>query len=163
MSQSDTLTSSLISPEPVWQTLAEFVLPCHFDSERLALIKVAEAVQALALSLTYLERLKMAVAEAIFNAIAQSRQDQPDSAVVIRVQVSEKAIRGCSNGQGNVKLGLEPETSSLVAELSRQPVLRGWGFFLIEKTSNSMSSNEVQPTIELFLYLEGEDDELPTA
>lgn len=146
MSQNDTPASYPIAPNPTWHTLAEFALRNQPDSEQLARSTMAEVVASLRLSTAHLERLKTAVARATGNALEHGRRNQTDLPIVIRVQVSEKALHGSS----------EPST-----KFSGQQTSRGWGFFLIEKMMNDRrtSADEAHHTIELFLYLEGENDE----
>lgn len=159
MSQRNPTTSP--SPNPAWQTLDEFTLPNELDSERLALLKVTEAVRDLRLPAAHLERLKTAVAEATLNAIEHGNRLRPDLPVLIRVQVSEKALRVCVTDQGKNGPFPKPEAPNLEAKLSGQQALRGWGFFLIEKMIDSLrvTGDKAQYTIELFLYLEGGIDD----
>lgn len=132
------------SPNPTWQTLAEIVLPGQLGSERLALQKVAEVVRELYLPTAHLERLKTALAEAVLNAIEHGGRSRLDLPLVIRVQVSAKALQDCVNEPAN-------------PELADRPLLRGWSFFLIEKMRDDLglSDADAHHTIELFLYLEG--------
>lgn len=132
------------SPNPPWQTLAEFVLPGQLGSERLALHQVTEAVQELYLPASHLERLKTALAEAVLNAIEHGGRSRLDLPLLIRVQVSEKALQGCV-------------TEPVRSELAGQSLLRGWSFFLIEKMMDDLGLGgaDAHHTIELFLYLEG--------
>lgn len=150
------MNQSSLSPNPTWQTLAEFALPSQLDSEHLALLKVTEAVRELRLPAAHLERLKTAVAEATLNAIEHGNRSRPDLPVLIRVQVSQKALRVCVTDQGS-GLSAEPATPDLAAKLTGRQPLRGWGFFLIEKTMDHLrlSGDDAHHTIELFLYLEG--------
>lgn len=144
------------SPNPTWQTLAEFALPSQLDSEQLALLKVTEAVRELHLPAAHLERLKTAVAEATLNAIEHGNRSRPDLPVLIRVQVSQKALRVCVTDQGS-GFRAKPAAPDLAGKLSGRQPLRGWGFFLIEKTMDDLrlSGDDAHHTIELFLYLEG--------
>lgn len=138
------MNHSSLSPNPTWQTLAEISLPGQPGSERLALHRVTEAVRELYLPAVHLERLKMAVAEAALNAIEHGSRSRLDLPLVIRVQVSAKALQDCVNEPAN-------------PELADRSLLRGWSFFLIEKMMDDLrlSDTDAHHTIELFLYLEG--------
>jgi anti-sigma regulatory factor (Ser/Thr protein kinase) len=140
---------------PAWQTLAELVLPSQLDSDRQARAQVAEVVRLLNLPETHLERLKTAVAEATLNAIEHGNRYRPDAPVIIRVQVSEHALRVSITDQGREPIS-PPEPPDLAAKVSGQQTLRGWGFFLIERMVDELQVREdgAQHTIELFLYLE---------
>jgi anti-sigma regulatory factor (Ser/Thr protein kinase) len=153
----DPTPSTHIPPAPTWQTLAEFILPSELESEHRALEKVTEAVQALTLPAMRLERLRTAVAEATLNAIEHGNRYRPDLPVVIRVLVSEKTLLVRVTDQGGGDPIVKPEKPNLGAKLAGQQSLRGWGFFLIEKTMDDtrITSDEAHHTIELFLYLEG--------
>jgi len=141
--------------EPAWQTLAEFVLPSQRDSDRQARAQVAEAVAPLKLPEAHLERLKTAVAEATLNAIEHGNRYRPDAPVIIRVQVSEQALRVSVTDRGGGPIS-PPQPPDLAAKVSGQQTLRGWGFFLIERMVDELQVREdgAQHTIELFLYLE---------
>jgi anti-sigma regulatory factor (Ser/Thr protein kinase) len=158
MTQSNHAPSPYARPEPAWQTLAEFILPSELDSEPLALEKVVEAVQPLNLSMTHLERLKTAVAEATLNAIEHGNRYRPDLPVAIRILASAKTVTVSITDQGSGPIP-EPQSPDLAAKVAGQQPPRGWGFFLIEKTVDAfrISGDEAHHTIELFLYLEGKE------
>ncbi len=142
--------------EPVWQTLAEFALPSQPDSDRQARAQVGEVVRPLSLPAAYLERLKIAVAEATLSAIEHGNRYQSDLPVVIRVLVSEKSLPVRIADQDGYPIP-PPEKPNLAAKLAGQQPPRSWGFFLIEKTVDDlrMMGDEAHHTIELFLYFEG--------
>jgi anti-sigma regulatory factor (Ser/Thr protein kinase) len=149
--------STYPTPDPAWQTLAEFSLPSQPGYDRQARTHVAEAVRPLNLPAAHLERLKTAVAEATLNAIEQGSRYRPDVPVLIRALVSEKTLLARVTDQGNGGPSPKAETPDLAARLAGQQPLRGWGFFLIEKMMDDLrvTGDEAHHTIELFLYLEG--------
>jgi serine/threonine-protein kinase RsbW len=159
--QSNPNDSTYPSQTPVWQTLAEFILPSQLDSERQARAQIAEVVHPLKLPEAHLERLKTAVTEATLNAIEHGNRYRPDTPVIIRVQISEQALRVSITDQGGGPIP-SPEPPNLEAKLSGRQGPRGWGFFLIEKMVDNLqiSEDEAHHSIELFLYLEGGENQI---
>jgi anti-sigma regulatory factor (Ser/Thr protein kinase) len=145
-----------LTPEPAWQTLAEFSLPSQPGSDRLAWTGVATALQRLNLSPTDLDRLKTAVAEATLNAIEHGNQYQADLPVAVRILASDQAITIHITDQGGGPIPA-PESPDLAAKVAGQQSRRGWGFFLIQKMVDDVriTSDGGHHTSELFLYLEG--------
>ena len=153
----DLASATSSTPERVWQILAEFSLPGELSTEHLGRVKLAEAVQGLNLPVTNLERLNVAVARAILNAIDHGHRPQFEASLMIRILISNQAqllriINRASDG-----LLPEPETPDLASNLADQELPQGWGFFLIEKRADDppLRGEEAHHTIELFLYLEG--------
>ncbi len=89
---------------PVWYLLADFTQRDEPAGE-LAMQQVTAAVRGCAISPSYLERVRMAVA----GAVSQARRDSAGGRVSVRVYVST--------------LSQADEEQS-----------HGWGFFLVEKT-----------------------------
>ncbi|MFQ5595445.1 MAG: ATP-binding protein [Anaerolineae bacterium] len=143
-----------------WRTLAEFTVPSEPGNERLAMEKVTEAVQELNLPKARLERLKTAVAEATMNAIEHGHDYQPELLVSIRLLTSGTALSVQITDQGGSQPIPEPETPDLAAKLAGQQTPRGWGLFLIDKMVDEMNvtSDETHHTVELILYLEGDEN-----
>jgi hypothetical protein len=120
-----------------WHTLVEFSLRNEASSESLAkqsALAVIEAVSILHLPAGRLAGLKAAVESAALNAFEHRDRLHPELPVSLCVYTSEKA-----DLPGTEQL---PGTS------------RGWGFFFIEKLSETMSSED-HPVVQLFLYQEG--------
>lgn len=69
--------------------LADFTVASEPGNERIAMDRVAEAIEPLDLSPAITERLKTAVAEATMNAIEHGNQNQPDLPVQVRVLIRE--------------------------------------------------------------------------
>jgi serine phosphatase RsbU (regulator of sigma subunit)/anti-sigma regulatory factor (Ser/Thr protein kinase) len=104
-------------------------------NERLAMDRVAAAVEPLGLSADRVERLKTAVSEAAMNAIEYGSRGQPDVPIRIRVTASATAVRvrivDAGLG-GDVPIG-SAEVPDLDAKLAGLQKPRGWGLFLIEQ------------------------------
>jgi len=145
-----------------WQTLAEFAVPSEPGNERLAMERVATAVQKLNLSPMDLERLKTAVAEATENAIEHGNRYQPDWLVSIRVLASRTAVAVTVSDRGSGGRFPEPETPDLRAKLAGQQSPRGWGLFLIEHLVDEMRvlGDDTHNTLELYLYWKETDSEI---
>jgi anti-sigma regulatory factor (Ser/Thr protein kinase) len=140
-----------------WRTLAQFSLPSMPGNEREAMQRVADEVQEIGLSGTYLERLKTAVAEATMNAIEHGNKNRPELPVQVELWTSETALRVRIIDQGGGQPIPEPEAPNLEAKLAGLQTPRGWGLFLIKNLMDEMHliNNETHHTIELILYLEG--------
>ena len=161
MTTDNNRSSTCVAESPAWDTLAEFSLPSEVGSERVAMLRVAELVQPLGLAPSRVERLKTAVAEATLNAIEHGNRYQADLPVTIRVMTSKacRALAVTVTDQGTSGRLPERVMPDLAAKLAGQQSPRGWGFFLIEKMVDGMrvTSDDAHHTIELFLYLEGEE------
>lgn len=130
----------------IWQTLSEFTLPGKPGYEHLALGHVIEVLQSLNWPKAHLARLKQAVSEALLKAIERSPPEGSAHWLLLRVLIPEDFLAR----QGTDTAGHEPTPLSLP---------QGWGFFLIERAVPATSSAPSY-LIELFLYLEGEADDL---
>lgn len=143
------------SSQPTWKTLAELILPNQPGTDGLAQDLVTATVRSLHLSPADLERVEMAVAKAILNAIESGIGYRSDLPVSVLVRVSAKAVAEKITYQGDAPVP-DPETPNLTAKVLTQESSHGWGLFLIERMVS-----EFQPiyegthhTIELFLYPE---------
>jgi anti-sigma regulatory factor (Ser/Thr protein kinase) len=152
---------SCTTEDSAWDTLAEFSLPSEAGNEREAVRRVAELVGPLGLGPARTERLKTAVAEATLNAIEHGNRFRADLPVAIRVVTSKagRALAVAVTDQGTSGPLPERVVPDLSAKLAGQQSPRGWGFFLIEKMVDDLrvTSDDAHHTIELFLYLEGEE------
>jgi anti-sigma regulatory factor (Ser/Thr protein kinase) len=113
------------------QQLAAFSIPSARGNERIAIVRVAEAVRGLGLSAASLERLKTAVAEATLNAMEHGNHFQPDQPVTITVARSANDLIITvvdSGGPVPAEAISEPD---LEAKLAEKQSPRGWGLFLI--------------------------------
>ena len=144
-------TPSVQSPrEYLWQTLIEFTLPGEPGSERLAVDRVAQAVQRLNWSAAQLEQLRLALARAARKAAECNCRYDSDGSLLIRVLAPENDPTTQEANQA----GGQP-TQRQMADRQVQPVGRppshGWGFFLIEKAAPD-SDGAGRHLLELFLY-----------
>jgi serine phosphatase RsbU (regulator of sigma subunit)/anti-sigma regulatory factor (Ser/Thr protein kinase) len=146
-----------------WQTLAELTVPSQPGNERIAMEQVAEAVEVLHLPVKRLDQLKTAVAEATMNAMEHGNHYLPDRPVTIKVLASQVALSVRITDHGGTLIlpsetGIEaPDIEAKLAELQTP---RGWGLFLIKHMVDEMniSSDESHHTVELIMYLKGEDN-----
>jgi serine/threonine-protein kinase RsbW len=122
--------------------ITSFTLPSEQGNERLALAKVAEAVEGLGLAGARLERLKTAVAEATMNAIEHGNHNRPETPVDIEVMQSGGeiviTISDLGGGTGPAEEAEETEEPDLVRKLDGDQSPRGWGLFLIKNMVDAM-------------------------
>lgn len=142
-----------------WHTLDEFI-PCGaLGSERQAAERVARLVRELGIESQSLQRIKVAVAQAVLNVIDHSSHQPPESQVCIRVMAlkadSVTLDSEMVNSQQNIAQANQvAPTMHREAELSS----RSWGFFLVGKSKGALlpTYGGAPYTIELFLYPEGD-------
>jgi hypothetical protein len=136
-----TTNQSIQSLGAEWCLLAEVAVTGETDQKLLAIEQVIETVEAFRLSDRRMEQLKTAVTKAVLSEVKLFNQDSAQHPVSIRIMASPEAVDARSN----------PEESEAC----------GWGFFLIEKMSEeAWPRGETScHMIELFLYLEGEDQD----
>ena len=141
-----------------WQLLAEFSLPSEPGNEIQAMQTVVNAVQALDLPNTILERLKTAVAETTMNAIEHGNKYREDLPVDILVRASRTALSIRITDRGGGKVIPEPQTPNLEAKLAGLQSPRGWGLFLIKNMVDEMhiTADEIHHTVELIFHLSGD-------
>jgi len=141
--------------------LADFTLPNEPGNERLAMQKVAAAIEELRPSEQRLERLKTAVAEATMNAMEHGNKYRAEVPVEVQVEVADRnlMVRITDSGSGPppAKGGEVPD---LEAKLGGAQTPRGWGLFLIERMVDEVrvSGNSDYHTIELLIGLEESKD-----
>jgi serine phosphatase RsbU (regulator of sigma subunit)/anti-sigma regulatory factor (Ser/Thr protein kinase) len=146
-----------------WQTLAELTVPSQPGNERIAMEQVIEAVHGLHLPGKRLDQLKTAVAEATMNAMEHGNHYLPDRPVFIKVLASQGALSVRITDHGGTRI-LPPdpgnEVPDIEAKLAELQTPRGWGLFLIKHMVDEMniSSDESHHTVELIMYLKGEDN-----
>ena len=143
------------------RTLAELSIPSEPGNERRAMEEVAAVVSDLGLSENTLERLKTAVAEATMNAMEHGNRYNPEVPVEIQVWRLEKCllVRIIDRGSGPPP-SPNAQTPDIEAKLEGMQTPRGWGLFLIKNMVDEMrvSGNPDHHTIELVIYLKGDDD-----
>ncbi|HEX2756304.1 MAG TPA: SpoIIE family protein phosphatase [Candidatus Limnocylindrales bacterium] len=123
-------------PSTTVDVIAEFELPGAFGNERLAMERVATAVESIGLPPDRLERLKTAVSETAMNAIEYGSAGDPEVPVRIRIerQPTELVVRIADAGLGGTVPDLaDAEVPDLDAKLAGLQKPRGWGLFLIQQ------------------------------
>jgi serine phosphatase RsbU (regulator of sigma subunit)/anti-sigma regulatory factor (Ser/Thr protein kinase) len=140
--------------------LAEFEVASAEGNERVAIARVAEAVDGLGIAESRLERLKTAVGEATMNAMEHGSRYREDRPVSVRVLTGDGLVRVQITDLGGAPPELEHEVPDLEAKLEGLQRPRGWGLFLIENMVDETreTSDGEHHTLELGLRLEGDDD-----
>jgi anti-sigma regulatory factor (Ser/Thr protein kinase) len=141
--------------------LTDFTLPNQPGNERLAMEKVARAIEELRPSEQRLERLKTAVAEATMNAMEHG--NRYDSQVPVNIQVAlikQRLVVRIIDRGSSAPSSQTPEMPDLQAKLEGTQTPRGWGMFLIERMVDEVrvSGNPDHHTIELIMLLEAGKD-----
>jgi len=138
------------------QILAEFDVPSQPGNELEAMKRVVQAVQPLNLPIDRLERLKTAVAEGTMNAMEHGNRYQIDLPVIVRVILTDDALRVKITDRGGGRPIHEAETPNLEAKLEGLQSPRGWGLFLIKNMVDDMNitNDDIYHTIELVFYLQ---------
>ena len=148
-------------------TILEFEVPGEPGNERVAMDRVAAAVEPLGLTPARLERLKTAVSEATMNAIEYGSGNSPDIPVEIAVASSngELHVRITDRALGGPIPGDDAEQPDLEAKLAGLQKARGWGLFLIRKMVDrvDVTPGDGRQTVTLTMALKGEDDERESA
>jgi len=149
-----------------WRTVREWTLASEPGNERTAIQQVVEASDGLGVAPDRLERLKTAVGEATMNAMEHGNHYQSDLPVSIALLKAPGAVAVRITDQGGNKQPIpEPETPDLEAKLAGLQTPRGWGLFLIKNLVDEMhvASDERHHTVELIMYLEGDEHARQTA
>ncbi len=148
-------------PDPAAErVLLQVSLPGAAGNERLAMDRVAEAVEPLGLEPARFERLKTAVSEAAMNAIEYGSQNDPAIPVEIEAVVvdDDLIVRISDRGLGG-PMG-EAEEPDIDKKLAGEQKPRGWGLFLIKHMVDAMevTTHGTGQTVSLTLHLKGVDD-----
>ncbi len=148
-----------IPEDAPWKVLAEWAVPSAPGNERLAVRQVAAVMEAVQVPARRLERLKTAVAEATMNAMEHGNHYRPDLPVDIQVLASDSAIAVRITDRGGNQAIPEALVPDIEAKLAGLQTPRGWGLFLIKNLMDEMhvTSDETHHTVELILYLEGDE------
>jgi anti-sigma regulatory factor (Ser/Thr protein kinase) len=139
--------------------LADFTLPNEPENERLAMEKVAGAIEQLRPSEQRLERLKTAVGEATMNAMEHGNKYRAEVPVEVMVLVEDQDLMVRITDRGS---GPPPsqggDAPDLEAKLEGMQTPRGWGLFLIKSMVDEMSitGDDGHHTIELVVRLGAE-------
>ena len=124
-----------------------------------SLQRIASAVRLLCLPETRVTQLQAALADAVYNAMAHTTGDQCDLAVSMRVLAPtlECLQAGLDDGRLAAAPGDDNDAGAPGGEDQPNGRVRGWGFFVIEKTAGACQLGDpVHHMIDLFLYVEGE-------
>jgi serine phosphatase RsbU (regulator of sigma subunit)/anti-sigma regulatory factor (Ser/Thr protein kinase) len=138
-----------------------FSIPGEEGNERLAMDRVAAAVDGLGLPAARLERLKTAVSEAAMNAIEYGSQGRADVPVDIEVETTAESI--VVRITDRALSGFVPddaESPDIELKLAGEQKPRGWGLFLIKNMVDSMdvSSDGSSQTVSLTMAREEHSD-----
>jgi serine phosphatase RsbU (regulator of sigma subunit)/anti-sigma regulatory factor (Ser/Thr protein kinase) len=141
------------------RVMAEFEIASKPGNERVAIERIAEAIQRLELPKRRLDRLKTAVAEAAMNAIEHGNSGDPELPVGVRVTVSDADLSVWITDQGGARPLQEVESPELEAKLAGKQPSRGWGLFLIKQLVDELriSVDGRHHTIELVVHLRALD------
>lgn len=136
--------------------LQEVTLASEPGNERLAMEKVAEAVQPLVLPAERLADLKTAVAEVVMNGMEHGNQYQPDSMIEMQVLASTTSIvvRVRDQGGGRTRPLSVLDPPNLEAKLAGLETPRGWGLFLIKNLVDEMHeiTEDHSHTVEVVIH-----------
>ncbi|AEG61232.1 anti-sigma F factor [Desulforamulus ruminis] len=134
------------------QVLNRFSLEFYSIPENVAFARVAVAAFASQLDCTLpeLEEIKVAVSEAVGNAIIHGYRNKPDKIVYLTVTIYKEGleiqIKDCGNGIADIKLAMQPAFST-------DPERMGLGFVFMQSFSdriNVESQKGVGTTITMF-------------
>jgi serine phosphatase RsbU (regulator of sigma subunit)/anti-sigma regulatory factor (Ser/Thr protein kinase) len=134
--------------------LLDTYIPSAEGNEQLAVLRVIDAVQPLALPQNLIERIRTAVAEAAMNAIEHGNQYDPNVAARVRVSRARSSLYIRLTDSGSAPLR-EPPAPNLDAKLAGLQSPRGWGIFLIRNMTDEMRDiqEEGRHTLELTFQL----------
>ena len=119
--------------------LTAFSIPGEEGNERLAMDRVAAAIEGLGLAPARLERLKTAVSEATMNAIEYGSQGRADVPVDIEVETTAESIVVRITDQAlSGSVPDDAEAPDIELKLAGEQKPRGWGLFLIKNMVDSM-------------------------
>jgi anti-sigma regulatory factor (Ser/Thr protein kinase) len=139
------------------EIMLEFELPSAPGNERLAMARVADAIEVLGLPTDKFEKIKTAVAEATMNAIEHGNKNDPELMTSIQVTASDQQLRIRITDHGGGEEIPEQTAPDLDAKLRGEQTPRGWGLFLIKAMVDEMhvTSDDVHHTVELVINLRG--------
>jgi serine phosphatase RsbU (regulator of sigma subunit)/anti-sigma regulatory factor (Ser/Thr protein kinase) len=150
-------------PDPAGTSpiLTAFSIPGEEGNERLAMDRVAAAVDGLGLPTARLERLKTAVSEAAMNAIEYGSQGRPDVPVEVEVEATaENVVVRITDRALSGTVPVDAEAPDLERKLAGEQKPRGWGLFLIRNMVDSMdvTSDGSSQTVTLTMAREERSD-----
>jgi serine phosphatase RsbU (regulator of sigma subunit)/anti-sigma regulatory factor (Ser/Thr protein kinase) len=138
-----------------------FSIPGEEGNERMAMDRVAAAVEGLGLAPARLERLKTAVSEAAMNAIEYGSQGRAEIPVDIEVETTAESI--VVRITDRALSGMVPEDAEapdIERKLAGEQKPRGWGLFLIKNMVDSLdvTSDDATQTVTLTMAREERSD-----
>jgi anti-sigma regulatory factor (Ser/Thr protein kinase) len=139
------------------RVLVSFSVPSESGNERIALARVADAVEPMGLSDDQLERLKTAVAEATMNAIEHGNHNRAEIDVDVTVAAIDDGVAVSIVDQGGAHAPAPTATVELPdldMKLAGLQTPRGWGLFLIQNMVDAMdvSIDGDQHTVRLVMH-----------
>ena len=146
---------------PASQTITAFSIPGEEGNERLAMDRVAAAVDGLGLSPARLERLRTAVSEATMNAIEYGSQNRAEVPVDVEVEATaESIIVRITDRALSGTVPDNAEVPDIERKLAGDQKPRGWGLFLIKNMVDSMdvTSDGTDQTVTLTMAREERSD-----
>jgi anti-sigma regulatory factor (Ser/Thr protein kinase) len=152
-----TMVENMTEDDTEWTILADFSLPSKPGNERLAMERVADAIQDLPFKPDRLERLKTAVAETALNAIEHGNEYNPNLNADIIVKTAPGVLKILITDHGGGRPIPEAIEPNLEAKLAGLQSPRGWGLFLIKNMVDEMRihTDEKHHTVELIMRYEG--------
>jgi len=140
-----------------WVILADLSLQSEPGNERVAMERVAEAIQQLPIDPDRLEKLKTAVSETTMNAMEHGNKYQPNLNTDILVKAGSGVLKIFITDHGGgrpIPEAIEPDLEAKLAGLQSP---RGWGLFLIKNMVDEMRihTDEKHHTVELIMRYEG--------
>lgn len=150
-------TPEAANPNMEWKLLSEINLPSQPGADHLAMELVARIIEDLHLPPGRLEQLKQAVAVATSNASKKRGLSSGGLPLSIRVLTTRRLLEVQSAHVSSTKETFQPFIESSEDSISTKHSLRGWGFFLIDKTIDDLplGTEGTRHRIELYIYLEG--------
>jgi anti-sigma regulatory factor (Ser/Thr protein kinase) len=139
------------------EVLVEFNVTSEEGNERVAIDRVVDAVDGLALPTKTLERLKTAVGETVMNAIEHGNKYREDLEVAVVVSASPERIAVKVTDHGGDRPIPTAETPDIEAKLVGDQSPRGWGLFLVGQMVDDLksTSHDGLHTVELVMNREG--------
>ena len=150
-------TSEVTNPGMEWQLLSEINLPSQPGADHLAMELVARIIEDLHLPPGRLDQLKQAVAVATLSAANKRNLSKAGLSLSIRVLTTRQLMEMQSDHASWSENSSQPANESSEETVTKKESLRGWGFFLVDKTIDDQTLNPegTLHRIELYIYLEG--------
>lgn len=136
-----------------------FSVPSEEGNERIAIDRVSQAVAALGMEASQVERLKTAVGESVMNAMEHGNRYRSDLPVDVEVTDNGPSVVVRVTDRGEGPEIPEAGTPDLEAKIAGEQSPRGWGLFLIGQMVDDMrtENGEGSHTLELLINKEGAD------